>query len=165
MTIEELEYVDVPARAIAFGYQRPEGVVLLPRNFESVQSPDALVYDDAAITIRKVLSQAGIPTARLEGEQKKIPELAEKSSDWVGPTLFFAASMLTQNSAIVSIAINVISSYITDFFKGFPVGKHLKLDIVVPEGEGRRYRKIHYEGPVHGLKELPPIIEEIRNRE
>lgn len=165
MTIEELDYIDVPAKVTALGYQSPEGVVILPRNFEVVESSNTLLYEDTAVTVRKLLRQAGLPSPKLEGEDQKIPELAQKSADWVGPTLFFTASLLSQNPAIVSVAVNVISSYLTDFFKGMPIGKHLKLDIVVPEGEGRRYRKLHYEGPTEGLKDLPAIVKEISSRE
>lgn len=165
MSIEEFDYVDVPAKAVTFGYQPPEGLVLLPLNFEDAESPVALVYDDVSVTIRKLLRQAGIESLRLEGKQQKIPEVAEKSAEWVGPTLFFTASLLSQNPTIISVAVNVISSYLTELFKGLPIGKHLKLDIVVPEGDGKRYRKVHYEGPVEGLKELPPILKEIWSRE
>jgi len=55
----------------------------------------------------------------------------------------------------VTIALNVISSYLTEWFKGIPKNnRKVKLSIVL-ETKKKEYKKIEYEGPPDGLKQLP----------
>jgi hypothetical protein len=58
---------------------------------------------------------------------------------------------------LLSIALNVIANYATDFFKGIPRRKKVVLDVIVEDKTGRRSKKIHYEGEAEGLKEIAII--------
>lgn len=66
--------------------------------------------------------------------------------------------MLSENSTVVSIALNVLSNYLTDFFKGSFSEKKVKIEIYVEERKDVKFKKITYEGGVEGIKELENII-------
>jgi hypothetical protein len=160
MSVDITEYISVSNRASELGCPIPGGLAFLPRNFESAASRQELVHDHEVPTLRKVLRQASIPETPLDPAGQRFPQLAQKGfEEWVGPTLFVSFSFLTQNPHLISIALGVLGNYITDALKGISGPKVAKLDIVVQTRRGS-CRRIHYEGPVAGLDEMPTAIEE-----
>jgi len=59
--------------------------------------------------------------------------------------------------------LSVLSNYITDFFKGVPGQKTVKLDIVVERNGDMSCKKISYEGDVNGLILFVDVIRQISN--
>ena len=81
--------------------------------------------------------------------------------EWVAPTLFISASLWSQNPMAVSIALNVISNYITEFFKGSAGTKSVKLEIIVERKTNYSCKKLKYQGDVSGVLDLAKTIEGI----
>jgi len=160
MQIKELVYADVRQRTRELGCEIPTGLALLPVNFETATSKDDLVHAESASTIRVLWRQAGIQETKIEPAKQRFDELHQKSLEWIGPTIFVSASLLSQDANTVSIALSVIANYLTDFFKGIPGIKNTKLDIVTEQEDGEQYRYqcYRYEGPVDGLLQLERII-------
>ena len=163
MSIITSEYIDVRAQALKLGCNVPTALALLPINFDTAKSKDDLVHEDSVLTIRKLFRQAGIAETKIEKDGEKIPYEQRKSFEWVAPTLFVSASLLSQNANFISIALNVISNYLTDYFKGIISDKTVKIDIVVEQTEKNKSKRIQYEGSLEGLDELTQILKEIRN--
>jgi len=67
------------------------------------------------------------------------------------------ALLLSQNPHLLSLALNVIANYATDFFKGLPGRNKVVLDVVVEDKTQKRSKKIHYDGAIDGLKEINEI--------
>src|SRR5258708_3412630 len=159
MTIEVTNYINIRERALELGCSVPTKLALLPVNFETANSKEELIDEELVTTIRSLWKQAGLLETRIEN--KNYPSELKRSLDIALPTIFVGVSLLTQEPNTVAIAINIISNYLTDFFKGIP-GKHkVKLDIVVEKKENE-YCQLHYEGNEEGLAELPVIIEAMR---
>jgi hypothetical protein len=76
-----------------------------------------------------------------------------------------SASLLSQNPHVISVALGVVSNYLTDWFKGIPGSKKVRLDVVVEQTEGQTYKRIHYEGDPEGLNELARIVREVNAHE
>jgi len=71
--------------------------------------------------------------------------------------------LLSQNPHLMTIALNVISNYLTEWFRGIPRdGRKVKLRIITETKSGL-YKEIEYEGPPDGLKDLPEVIREVHN--
>ena len=70
------------------------------------------------------------------------------------------ASLYSQNQALVSVALNVLGNYATDFFKGIGGTHEVDLNIVVGKAN-RTFKKITYRGPIEGLKDLAKVIREV----
>ena len=160
MTIKVTNYIDVSAKALELGLNVPTGLAILPTNFESARSKDELIDEELIPTIRSLWRQAGLSETRLENED--FPVEIRRSLDITLPTIFVGISLLTQNPNLVAIAINIISNYLTDFFKGILDNHKIKLDTIVQKTENQ-FCCVHYEGDKEGLTELPAIIEAMYN--
>lgn len=86
--------------------------------------------------------------------------LEQRSIEWFGPTLLFTTAALAQNPELVSIALNVLSNYISDYFKGHKE-PNVKLNIMVQKSK-TQCTNIMYEGPKDGLIEIEKLIESLK---
>lgn len=154
------EELDIRESVSLFGFTVPDGLVLLPKNLDTATSREELVYESSSATVRKILVQGGLQVESLESTNgETLRQGFEKSFNWLVPTIFVGADLMTQNPAAVTIALNMISAYLTELFRGFPGGRNVKLTVIV-ERDGRKLSKrIEYTGTADGLKDLPLVIE------
>ncbi len=162
MVTKVLDYINVKERCIKLGYNIPTELAILPINFDTASSKDELVHEDTASTIRKLWRKAGIVETKIEKEGDKIPYEQRKSLELAIPTVFVGFSLLSQNPGLIAIALNIISNYVTDFFKGIVGEKRVKFDIIVEQNENHKSKIIHYEGDPEGLNKLLQVIEELK---
>lgn len=161
MTTTIADYPNVAERLTNLGCDYPEGLALLPTNFESATSIGEFKQVSEAATVRTLLRNASIPYGELFDKSTKPPYVQNNSFEWIAPTIFVSAGLISGSANYVSIALSVISNYATDFFKGISGDKSIKLEIVVEKTKSKACKKITYQGGVDGLKDLPEIIREI----
>lgn len=164
MSIEVSEYVNVKERALKLECNVPAELAILPRNFESAEAKHELIHEDSAPTVRILLREAGLVETKIEKEGDKFPYAQEKAFQWIGPIIFVSPLLLSQNPYALSVAIGVISNYLTDWFKGVPGRKKVKLSIVVEQSTEHISKRIDYEGEIEGLKELLLIVQEVQSQ-
>jgi len=156
------EYVDVPERAQELGCRVPSGLALLPTNFETVATKRELAHDLQGLTVRALWREAGLEESRLEEPEEQWPTAQKDAFEWLGPTIFVSASLLSEDPNAVSVALGVVANYVTDFFKGVPRGqRRASLDVVVEDPPGS-YRRVRYRGPPEGLQEAAQVVRELR---
>jgi hypothetical protein len=160
MATQVFDYPDVEQRATELGCNIPTGLALLPRHFDTAQSKSELLHESSVIEIRRLLRQQGIIETRIEQEGEKFPYIDQKSFEWIGPTILLGAALMSQNPYVVSVLLNIISSYLFEVFRGVVGDKKVKLDIVVEQTKGKKYTRIHYEGG-EDLKGLDKVIHEV----
>lgn len=85
----------------------------------------------------------------------------QRSNEWFGPTVLFTSSMLTENSELVSIYCNVLSSYLYDFFKGSNQKTSVKLKVIYKEKKSSKTTEISFEGDASGIGFLEESIMEV----
>lgn len=157
------DYIDVKEKAKEMGCNLPTFIAILPRNFETSKSKEELIHESTTPTVRVLWRQNGITETPLERPEEKFPFVAEHAFEWIGPTVFISSMLLTQNPYLVTIALNVISNYLTEWFRGIPRdARKAKLRIITETKRGN-YKKIEYEGPPDGLKDIPEIIKGVYN--
>jgi len=161
MTTTIADYPNVAERLAVLGCNFPDGLALLPTNFESATSITEFRQVSEAATVKTLLRNASIPYSELFDKSKKPPYVQNNSFEWVAPTIFVSAGLISGNANYLSVALNVLSNYATDFFKGISGGKSVKLEIVVEKTKSKTCKKITYQGGIEGLKDLPEIIREI----
>ena len=155
------DFVNVPAKLSDLGCLTPEsGLALLPLNFETAHSVTELRQASQTSTIRKLLLQEGLPLCDIVAGSQRPPYVKNKSSALIVPALYLSASFLSENSTLVSVALNVISSYVYEAMKHVGIGREVKLEIVIETRKNETYKRISYEGPVEGLETLPASIRE-----
>ena len=162
MPVAVEDYARVDQRARELGCTLPDGLAVIPINFEFAASRDELYTASHTTTVLKFFREGDIAVDNFLSEEDKKSYVVNKHFQWLGPTLFIPLALWNNNPEIVSLAIGVLGNCITDFFKGIPTRLRIvKLDMVV-ETDSRNYKKISYEGGIEGLQELPKIIREMR---
>jgi hypothetical protein len=149
------DYCDVLARSRELNLNEPTGIALLPRNDAGANAD--LLHEASVQTIRSLFRQNKIVETPIEKAGQKIPVILENDSSLILPILFVSASIYSQNPQLVSIALNIMSNYATDFFKGIRGRKTVKLTVVVQNKNGNSNKRISYEGTQDGLKEIAEI--------
>lgn len=162
MTTFVSDYPSVADRISALGCDFPEsGVALLPLNFESATSVAEFRQPSEASTVKTLLRTAGLPYAEIVPRDKRPPYVHNNAFEWVAPTIFISAGVLSQNPDVVSVALGVLANYVTDFFKGRGKDAAIKLDVVVESTKAKTCKRISYEGTAEGLRELAEVIRRI----
>lgn len=155
------DYLDVKKRAQEIGCNVPETLAILPRNFENARTKEDLVYESSTLTVRKLWEQNKITETPLEKHGERFLLLAEHGLEWIGPTIFVTAMLLSQNPSLVTIALNVISNYLTDWFRGVVKERQkVRINFIVETKNGD-CKKLEYEGELEGLKSLPQVIKTV----
>jgi hypothetical protein len=57
----------------------------------------------------------------------------------------------------------VIESYVTDFLKGIVPERHVKLSFVVESSTSETTKRLDYQGPVSGIRDLAQVIRELHD--
>jgi hypothetical protein len=164
MTITISDYPLVSDRIESFGCPYPDsGISILPINFENAASVEDLRQAAGASTIKTLFRNASIPQVDIFGADKRLPYVHNNAFEWVVPTLFLSASLLSENPNAVSVALGVIANYATDLFKGMNRQASVRLEVVVETTRSKRCKRISYEGPPEGLRDLADVIRESSN--
>ena len=132
MAAKITEYINVRERLEELGCILDEGFVLLPINLENAESVNEFRQRAESATVKTLLKSANLPCSQI------LP--------------------LAERPAYVAIALELIADYLTTTFPRIGRKKGIKLEIVVEKDEKGTSRKISYEGPPEGLKELATII-------
>ena len=137
----------------------------MPQNFKFVSVKEELVHTSTVPTVRKLWAVNNIKETPLEKSGEKIRCGAEKAFEWIGPTVFASPLLFSQNPYLITIVLNVISNYLTTWFRGVPSNQRIvKLSIIIETRSGV-YKELKYEGSPDGLDKLPKAIKEVYNEE
>ncbi|MBI3693644.1 MAG: hypothetical protein HY238_02225 [Acidobacteria bacterium] len=157
------EYIDVRERASTLGLLLGSELVILPRHFDSAISNADLCHEAEATTVRKLLLEAGLNVQQLQPAETRLPSAVQKSSDWIAPTVFVGSMLLTQNPYAIQVALGVLNSYLADLFKGRLSEGGVKLTLVIEQSRTKTCRRMIYEGPWSGIKDLAPLLKQLHD--
>jgi hypothetical protein len=160
-----MEYIDVRKKIAELSLSEANGLIFLPKNFETATCIDDFIYQDSLKVVNKLMRQEGISIGRLEENNTSTKYYVENDITWIGPTIFIAYSFWTENQNLISIGLSMIASYLTDFFKGKSKSPKVKLDYVLEKNpkNGKKNIRFTYEGDIDGLDKLPSILEKLKD--
>ncbi len=158
MSTNITEFPSVEQRTKDLECTYPTGFALLPINFESAGTVADFRNVAEAATVKTLLRSAGLPHEDIVERAARPPYLQNNDNEWMAPTLFISGLIMSESPHLVAIALGAIANYLTDFFRGLTGEKSVKMNIVVENPIDRSCKKVTYEGPPEGLKELPEII-------
>lgn len=161
MTTNISDYLNVDEKIRLLGGQMPTNLALLPANFETAASLTDFRQVSEAATVRTLFRQAGIKLDDIGTPGQRFPYVQNNAFEWVAPTLFVSAALLSENQSSISIALGVIANYATDFFKGMSGKNQITLEVIVERTKSQTYKRVSYKGDPEGLKSLPKIIGEM----
>ena len=163
MTTNISDYIQVFEKLDELGCKYSEGIAILPENFETATSTTSLIQLAESATIKTLFRNNDIPYSEIRRENEKPSYIQNNAFQWIGPTLFFSASLLLGNPEMIAIALGVIANYLTDFFKGADGDKIAKLNIVVGNPKSENFKHISYEGHIDGIPSLADVVREVSN--
>lgn len=162
--IEISDYINVSGKLKELGCSRPEGIGILPEQFDTRTSTDKLAHLSRARSMVRLFVENRIPVSVIRREGQNSPRIHTASSEWVGPTLFVSAALLSENPHALSLALGVLANYLADFFKrpGERPGEgKVRLGLVIERDGPKTCAEIRYEGSVEGLTSLSETINQI----
>ena len=142
MSYKIKEYPKISERVQQLGLISPTHLAILPENFDTTDSYQDLRQAGTASTVMKLWRAENIKFDRLDKTGKKFPNIHNRDSAWIGPTIYIGAALLSENPSLISIALDLISNYLTDFFKGITENKTIKLNIVVETQKSKKVKRI-----------------------
>lgn len=134
-------------------------LIFFPENLLEVKNTSEFIYSETTTDIKKIFRANNVSTKYLNDEKPLLR--ARKSADWFGPIFFIGFTTLSQNPELINISLNLISSYLYDFFKVNHKDKKVKFEIVV-ENKNKEFQKIKYEGSIEGIKNLEGVIKQLK---
>lgn len=155
--IENYQEVENKLKQLNFGSNST--LFFIPENITENIDSSSYIYSETTTDIKKSFKSENILVEYLTKDKPLLR--ARKSADWFGPTLFITYSLLSENSTMIGISLNLISSYLYDYFKGTVGAKKIKFEIII-ENEKDGYQKINYDGSIEGIKELENVIKELK---
>lgn len=81
--------------------------------------------------------------------------------EWVGPVVFVGAALYSHNPGAVTVAMNLISAYLYDLFRGQKHDLTVQLSVVCERRSDRSLRRMNYRGPIEGLERLPAVVRDM----
>jgi hypothetical protein len=151
LSIQPAEQIDAETLKRAAGK-----VLLLPNNWPPLGNEP--VYAASTESLRKLYFQKGIDVETLTPVTPLTHLEDLRALDWISPTLLVTSLLMTQNPGAVTIALNIISSYVTEIFKGIKGDPQVKLTVIQTETNRGKARKIRYIGPVSGLNDVLKVL-------
>jgi hypothetical protein len=155
-----IEELDLVSKLDELHLALPEKLSFGPENLESVGIKDDFVFAESVVDLGKLFKSNGIEVGFLGGDTELYR--ARKNADIYLPAIFFGISQITENPTIVSVALNVLSSYVFDFFKGGFGRKTAHIEFYLETKEKGIVKKLSYKGDAEGLKNLDKVIKSLR---
>jgi len=156
----KIEQIDLKHKLDELSLDLPKQLAFFPENLESAKSKGEFLFTDNMVDLKKLFKQSGI-NGEVFGEDTEL-YLSRKSADIYLPAMFFSLSVITDNPTVVSISLNVLSNYITDWLKGSFGRKTAQVDFYIETKEKGKVKKLSYKGDADGLKEVEKIIKAMK---
>ena len=94
----------------------PSTISFFPENLEIVDAKEKFIFTESLVDLNKVFRQSNITLEVLGGDTELYR--SRKNADIYLPAVFFSLSMISENPNLVSVSLNVLSSYVYDRLKG-----------------------------------------------
>lgn len=132
------------------------GILLVPEGWPT--STEKPIYAGSTQSLLKLAKAHGLPIQVWGDFSADSLTRDNRSADWVAPTMFVTPLLLSQDPNGVALALNVISNYVTDLFKGLQKDPAVELTLLHADGKTKRATRVKYKGPVSGLSQVNNTI-------
>lgn len=156
-TIEEYEIGD---KLENLNLSLPDKISFFPENLLTVEKKAEFIFTDNMIELNKHFKLNQLDLNILGGDTEFYR--SRKNADIYLPAIFFGLSAIAENSAVVSVSLNVLSNYLYDILKGTIGKKKVHVEFHIETKVKGKIKKINYKGDVEGLKGLEKVIKAMK---
>lgn len=155
-----IEDIDIQNDIERLGLSQPNGVSFFPENLDTATTNADFIFTDSFVELNKIFKEKKVEYNIL-GSNNNLYR-TRKSNQIYLPTIFFSLITILENPELVSISINLISSYIYDLCKGSLHKKTINIDFYIETKEKGKTQKISYKGDAEGFAKLEKIIKAMK---
>jgi len=159
MTNYTIQQLDLTDKFAELNLQPPFGLTFIPENFQDSNQISDFIFSEPITQINKIFKLNQVPVDILGGNLKYLK--SRKNADIFLPAIYIGASLLSENSTVISIAFNVLSNYITDYLKGSFGQSKVAFEIYTETRGTKKIQKITYKGDAEGIKGLSDVIKQV----
>jgi|SRR5690606_19621231 len=156
-TVEEYKIEDSLEK---LGLSLPEKISFFPENVLTAEKKDDFIFTDNMVELKKHFKLYQLELSVLGGDTELYR--SRKNADIYLPAIFFSLSAIAENSAVVSVSLNVLSNYLYDALKGTIGKKKAHVEFYIETKEKGKVKKIDYKGDVEGLKGIEKVIKAMK---
>ncbi|KKX46646.1 hypothetical protein [Sphingobacterium sp. IITKGP-BTPF85] len=138
----------------------PSTISFFPENLETVEAKEKFIFTESMVDLNKVFRQSNITLEVLGGDTELYR--SRKNADIYLPAVFFSLSMISENPNLVSVSLNVLSSYVYDRLKGSFGKKTAHAEFYIETKEKGKIKKVSYKGEASGIKDLEKVIKALK---
>lgn len=133
---------------------------ILPEQFFNNSSSTENIYIDSTSSIIKFFR---VNNAEIKTFDKPKLYRQRRNNELFLPTLFIGYTLLSENSNVLSVGLNILSNYIYDFFKGKITEKNkVNCEIFIETSPKKSVTKITFSGDEESFKKLTQLIKELK---
>ncbi|MGP8141447.1 MAG: hypothetical protein ACLQBU_06205 [Terriglobales bacterium] len=145
-TLEEIR-----AQFQILNFKEPSTVAFLPINFGSAVTNDKALYSPLTDKLERYLAKSGQQLESVDSDADRL-YLDNRADDLVLPLLICCLPVLSENRALATVLLNLVSAYLHDLMKMTVIPRKVKMRSIMKNGD--HFESLEYEGPVDGLAEL-----------
>lgn len=138
----------------------PDKISFFPENLLTAEKKAEFIFTDNMIELNKYFKLNQLELSILGGDTELYR--SRKNADIYLPAIFFSLSAIAENSAVVSVSLNVLSNYVYDALKGIIGKKKAHVEFHIETKEKGKVKKINFKGDVEGLKGLEKVIKAMK---
>lgn len=138
----------------------PDQLSFFPENLETAEKKDDFIFTESIIELNKYFKANDLKLDVFGGDTELYR--SRKNADIYLPAIFFSFSVISENPNLISVSLNILSSYIYDALKGTIGKKTAHVEFHIESKEKGKVKKIHYKGDVEGLKGLEKVIKAMK---
>lgn len=162
MSIVETLYIRVVDRACELGCDMPEGIAVLPENFCSATSRQALLVRAEITPLRSLFEDRALSLGSFFRAGEHTTFGHDNGVSWEA-SLFASSAFVERRPDAVPAALLLISNHLVEFFRGH-AGRKVTLAFVVERKSDGMCRKLTYEGDAAGIVALADRVYEVARR-
>lgn len=138
----------------------PSTISFFPENFETAGAKEEFIFTESMVDLNKVFRQSNINLEVFGGDTELYR--SRKNADIYLPAVFLSLSVLAENSNLVSVYLNILSSYVYDRLKGSIGKKTAHVEFLIETTEKGKINKVSYKGEASGIKDLEKVIKALK---
>ena len=138
----------------------PSTLSFFPENLENVETKEKFIFTESMVDLNKVFRQNEIALEIFGGDTELYR--SRKNADIYLPAVFMSLSMISEDANLISVSLNVLSSYVYDKLKGSSGKKVTHVEFYIETEEKGIIKKISYKGEASGIKDLEKVIKTLK---
>lgn len=142
------------------GLSLPPTISFFPENFETVGAKEEFIFTESMVDLNKVFKQSNINLEVFGGDTELYR--SRKNADIYLPAVFLSLSLISENPNLVSVSLNILSSYVYDRLKGSFGKKTAHVELYIETKEKGKIKKVSYKGEASGIKDLEKVIKALK---